>query len=261
MGLWGKFIGGIAGFAVGGPLGALLGVAAGHAVDKMRGGSAGLIEADRRVDLRTAGHRDRAAREMAFGVAVVVLGAKMAKADGTVNRREVDAFKEVFHVPPQEVKNVARIFDVAKRDAKGFEPYAKQVALLFRDELVVLEQLLAGLFHIARADGEVSPAELGFLRRCAVIFGLDEAAFSRVQRQFAVDAEPDPYRVLGIDPAATDEEVKKTYRRLIREHHPDTLVAKGMPREFVDMANARMAAINAAYDVIEKRRAGSAPGR
>lgn len=256
MSLWGKIIGGIAGFAVGGPLGALLGVAAGHAVDKMRRESGALSEADGAAEFRPAGHRDRAAREMAFGVAVIVLGAKMAKADGTVNRREVDAFKEVFRVPPQEVRNVARIFDVAKRDAKGFEPYAKQVALLFHDEPAVLEQLLVGLFHIARADGEVSPAELAYLRRCAIIFGLDETAFSRVQRQFAIDQEPDPYRVLGLEPEATDEEIKKTYRRLIREHHPDTLVAKGMPREFVEMANQRMATINAAYDRIEKRRSG-----
>ncbi len=243
MSIWGKVIGGVAGFALGGPLGALIGAVAGHAVDKIR--------AEGATDAVTAA---AGARQVAFTVAVIALGAKLAKADGAVSRAEVEAFKEVFHIPPQEVKNVGRIYDMAKRDARGFEPYAEQVAWMFRNEPAVLEELLAGLFHIARADGDVTQAELDYLRRVAGIFGLDGPAFERVRAMFMGPAEPDPFEILGVSRDASTEEIKRAYRKLIRETHPDTLVAQGLPKEFIDLANERMAAINAAYDRIEKQR-------
>ncbi len=253
MGIWGKFIGGMAGFAMGGPLGALFGAAAGHAVDRMRADFEEIPQPA--PSLGAPGDAFRSSREAAFSVAVIVLGAKMAKVDGAVSRAEVDAFKQVFRVPPAEVRNVARIFDAAKGDSRGFEPYARQVALLFRREAAVLEELLGGLFHIARADGPVSPAELAFLRRVADIFGFDANRFARVRDRFLPTAAAhDPYLVLGIARNASDDAVKKAYRRLIREHHPDTLVARGLPREMLAQANEKMAAINAAYDEIAKQR-------
>jgi DnaJ like chaperone protein len=243
MSIWGKVIGGVAGFALGGPLGALIGAVAGHAVDKIRGDREG---GETTV---TAG-----AKQVAFTVAIIVLGAKMAKADGVVTREEIEAFKQVFRIPPGEMKNVGRIFDKAKKEAGGFEPYAKQVAFMFRGEPAVLEELLGGLFHIARADGDIHPAELDYLRRVAGIFGLDAHAFERVRATFMGADASDPYEILGIDRDAGNDEIKKTYRRLIRENHPDTLVAQGMPQEFIDVANEKMATINAAYDKIEKQR-------
>jgi DnaJ like chaperone protein len=248
MSIWGKVIGSVTGFALGGPLGAFIGGVAGHAVDKIReeqaltqleGGEEGLADG---------------AKQVAFTVAVIVLGAKMAKVDGAVSRAEVEAFKEVFHVPPNELRNVGRIFDMAKQDARGFEPYARQVAWMFHDEPTVLEELLAGLFHIAKADGEVRPSELAYLREVAAIFGLGAQSFERVHAMFAGAAEADPFEILGVSKNASNDEIKSAYRRLIRENHPDTLVAKGMPQEFIDIANQRMAAINAAYDAIERKR-------
>ena len=253
MGIWGKFFGGLAGFAMGGPLGALFGAAAGHAVDRMHDE----VEEPGEPPPRLGGARGdafRSSREAAFSVAVIVLGAKMAKVDGSVSRVEVNAFKQVFRVPPGEVRNVARIFDAAKGDARGFEPYARQVALLFRREPAVLEELLGGLFHIARADGPVNPAELAFLRRIADIFGFDASRFGRVRDRFVPTEAQDPYGVLGIARTVSDDVIKKAYRRLIREHHPDTLIARGLPREMLDQANEKMAAINAAYDDIAKQR-------
>ena len=150
MSIWGKIIGGAAGFALGGPLGALLGTVAGHAVDKIRAGPA--------TDDQ---------RRMAFSVAVIVLAAKMAKADGVVTRDEIDTFKRIFHVSPHEAANVGRLFNQAKRDVAGYQPYARQVAGLFADSPWVLEELLDGLFLIAKADGVVHPAELDFLRNVA----------------------------------------------------------------------------------------------
>ena len=249
MSIWGKVIGGVAGFALGGPLGALLGGIAGHAVDKIREAAAPDLDEDTEKLSGPSG-----AKQMAFTVGVIVLGAKMAKADGTVSRAEIEAFKEVFQIPPEEVKNVGRIFDMAKKDASGFEPYAKQVAWLFRNEPAVLEELLGGLFHIARADGDIHPAELDYLRKVAGIFGLDARAFERVRAAFMGAEDADPYAIIGVNRDASNDEIKKVYRRLIRENHPDTLIAQGMPQEFVDVANERMAAINAAYDQIEKHR-------
>jgi DnaJ like chaperone protein len=227
----------------------MVGAAAGHAYDHLRQPTADDSGATPEVE-----HADRSAREAAFGVAIVVLGAKMAKADGAVSRAEVKAFKTVFRVPPDEVKNVARIFDAAKRDSTGFEPYARQVASMFRSDPAILEELLVGLFHIAWADGPGQAAELDYLRRVAVIFGFGPQTFARILTQFQQPDAVDPYEVLGVDRTVTDAEVKTVYRKLIRENHPDTLVAKGMPQDFIDLANERMASINAAYDQIEKER-------
>lgn len=255
MSIWGKVIGGVAGFALGGPLGALVGAVAGHAVDKIRAEAADFDMASQLGgEAGTRPWLEAESRQVAFSVAVIVLGAKMAKADGTVTRAEVNAFKEVFRIPPQEMRNVARIFDQAKADASGFEPYARQVAVLFHGEPQVLEELLAGLFHIAKADGEINPTEFAFLQRVAGIFRLDRRAFARLQGMFMGRVKDDPYRILGVDRSAGNDEVKAAYRKLIRENHPDVLIAKGMPQEFVQVANEKMAAINAAYDVIEKER-------
>jgi DnaJ like chaperone protein len=238
MSIWGKVIGGMAGFALGGPLGALLGAVAGHAVDRMRGGGAATGE-DRRL---------------AFTIAVIVLSAKMAKADGHVSRDEIAAFKRVFHIPPDEMQDVGRLFDEARQDSRGFEPYAEQIARLFAREPALLEELLGSLFHIAMADGRLHPEELDYLRRIAVIFGFDARVFERIRASLGESEDEDPYTVLGLNRGASDAELKRVYRDLSRENHPDSLIAQGMPKEFIDLANGKMAAINAAHDRIRRER-------
>lgn len=252
MSIWGKVLGGVAGFALGGPLGALMGAVAGHMmVDK---------RARRQAASQPGGplSGDTTDPQVIFTVAVIVLGAKMAKADGRVTPDEVKAFKEVFHIPPNEMEAVGRLFNEAKQDAAGYEPYAAQIAQLFAHEPAMLEGLLGGLFHIAKAGGGLSPAELTFLSRVAAIFGFDGRAFERIRatQMGAVPGggEADPYTVLGVTRNAEDDEIKRTYRKLTRENHPDTLIAKGMPQEFVDLATQKMAAINAAYDAIARER-------
>ncbi|MEX0921907.1 MAG: TerB family tellurite resistance protein [Rhodovibrionaceae bacterium] len=245
MSIWGKIVGGAAGFALGGPLGAVLGVVAGHAVDSMRNSVGELPSPD---------GRDDATKNVAFTIGVIVLGAKMAKADGVVTREEVAAFKQVFHIPDSEMKNVGRIFDQARKDARGYEPYAKQLAGMFNDNPAVLEELLNGLFHIARADGQVTEAEAAYLEDLARIFGLEASQWDRLRAANTGEPEEHPYNILGIDPEASDEEIKAEHRKLVRENHPDRLVAQGMPQEFVDTANQKLAAINAAYDKIKRER-------
>ena len=178
----------------------------------------------------------------------------MAKADGVVTKDEIAAFKRIFQVPPDEARNVGRIFNQARRDARGFEPYAKQLARMFKNNPAVLEELLGALFHIAKADGEIHPDELAYLAGVARIFGFDDAHFSRVKAEYTGPDAADPYQILGIGRDADDAAVKAAYRTLIRENHPDKLTAEGLPEEFIALANQKMAAINAAYDRIKKER-------
>jgi DnaJ like chaperone protein len=191
---------------------------------------------------------------MAFSIAVVVLGAKVAKVDGPVNRREINAFKEVFSVPASQSRNVARLFDASKQDAAGFEPYARQLGSMFRNEPNLLEDLLRSLFYIARADGGIRPLELDFLRRTSELLGQSPATFERIHAMFMQTGQADPYAVLGLSRSAGDDEVKRTYRRLIREHHPDAVSAQGASRTYIQNANQKMADINAAYDQISRER-------
>ena len=244
MSIWGKVIGGTAGFALGGPLGAIIGGIAGHAFDRMRG--------EGRAD--TAAGKADGTKQIAFTIGVIVLGAKMAKADGVVTADEIAAFKEVFHIPPGEMKHVAKVFDRARRDSEGFEPYARQIANLFRENPAVLEDLMDGLFHIAKADNVMHPNEVEYLERVAEIFGFDEGDFARIRAAHLGPDAADPYVILGVPHEISDEDLKKRYRALIREHHPDRLMAEGLPQEFVDIANDKLATINDAYDRIEKQR-------
>jgi DnaJ like chaperone protein len=253
MSIWGKIIGGAAGFAMGGPLGALLGALAGHAVDRQMA-----PDGDASAENAAAGDTDTvdrtATRQIAFTIAVIALGAKMAKADGRVSRSEVAAFKQVFKIPANEIKNVARVFDQAKRDVAGFDAYARQLAQMFDERHPVLEELLDGLFHIARADGEVHDAEIAFIRDVAQIFGFGDTDFSRIREANLGPDLADPYTLLGVRREQTDAEIRAAWRHLSRENHPDRLMAAGLPPEFVDLANEKMAAINAAYDRIAKER-------
>ncbi len=245
MSIWGKILGGAAGFALGGPLGALLGATAGHfAYDSGRAAHARSF----------SGATHQATRHIAFTIAVVALSAKLAKADGRVTRAEINAFKQVFRVPHDQTDKVAKFFDQARRYAHGFEPYARQVAVIFRGTPEVLEELLSCLFHIAKADGRVSEAELTYLRTVAEIFGFSHPQFERIRAEFMGPDAADPYQILGVSHDASDADIKAVHRRLVRENHPDRLIAKGMPAEFVDVANQKLAAINAAYDQVRAQR-------
>ena len=242
MSIWGKVIGGAAGLALGGPLGALIGTVAGHAVDRMSEGGA------------PPENEEEAKKQVAFTIGIIALSAKMAKADGVVTRDEIAAFRDNFRIPPDEAANVGRVWDLARRDVAGYDTYAGQIARLFKPGSPVLEELLGSLFDIAKADGVMHESERAYLRRVAEIFGFDDLAFARLETVHGTAATADPYSVLGIRHDAGDAEVKAAWRKLTREHHPDRLVAEGLPAEFVKTATDKMAAINAAYDEIAKRR-------
>lgn len=194
-------------------------------------------------------------RSVGFTIAVIALGAKLAKADGQVTRDEVSAFREVFTISPADEAAAARVFDLARQDVTGFEDYARRIARLFDQDQDTLTDLMEGLFHIALADGEYHPAENTFLARVGEIFGLSDACFRRLRAQFVLDAMPDPYDVLGIAPDATLDEARKAWRALVRETHPDRMQARGVPEEAVKLAEKRLIAINRAWDEVQARAA------
>ncbi|TFL17673.1 molecular chaperone DjiA [Jannaschia formosa] len=190
-------------------------------------------------------------RSVAFTIAVIALGAKMAKADGQVTRAEVAAFREVFLIPKGEEDNAARVFDLARTDVAGFEAYATRIAAMFESDRAVLLDLMEGLFHIAVADGAYHPAEDAFLTRVAEIFGLEERVFRSLRARLVPGRDPDCWEVLGVEHGAPMEEVRAAWRALVRETHPDRMVARGLPEEAVKLAEKRLVAVNRAWERIQ----------
>ena len=231
MSVWGKVSGAAAGFFVGGPVGAAVGALVGH------------FFLDRESD-----------PGVTFTIAIIALAGKMARADGVVTEEEFNIFQRVFGVPAQEEANVRRIFNLARQDMAGFEHYAGQIARLFMGNPAMLEDILDGLFEIAKADGVLHPCEAKFLERVAEIFGFAPNEFRRIRASHFAPELTDPYVILGLSYAADDDELKHTYRRLVRENHPDSLMARGVPAEFIKLANDKLAAINSAYEKIRAER-------
>ncbi|MBM9402017.1 TerB family tellurite resistance protein [Gluconacetobacter azotocaptans] len=273
MAIWGKLFGSVAGFAVGGPLGGLLGAVLGHAAD-----NGSILQTpiggwtDRWAPRGTADPNGAAAfvaaklaavmgkREQLYGLVIVILSAKLAKCDGPVNRSEIDAFKRRFQVPADNAKEVGRLFDHARQRVDDYEAFALELGRAFPDRPEMLEDALGALFAIARADvgpeGELHPAELQFLRRVHRAFGLSAGGWDRAEHGGARPgvSEIDAYAVLGIARTATDVEVRAIWRRLVREHHPDAMAARGATPREVDAAAGRVAQINAAWDRIKRDR-------
>jgi DnaJ like chaperone protein len=192
-------------------------------------------------------------RDVAFTIGVVALSAKMAKADGIVSPLEVDAFNKVFHARPAEAENVARVFKLAKQDVAGYEAYADEIAKLLKDDRKLLQDVLEGLLHVAAADGVLHPKEDAYLSDVAGRFGFPPSEYRFFRARFIHDG-CNPYDVLKLNPAATDPEVKAQHRKLVVDNHPDKLMGRGVPAEFIEIATRKLAAINAAYDTIAKER-------
>ncbi len=193
-------------------------------------------------------------RSVAFTMAVIALAAKMAKADGVVTEDEREAFSRLFRVPPGERGNVDRLFRLASGSVAGYEAYASRIAHLFHDDPRVLEDVLDALFHVAAADGVMHPEEMRFLERVTEIFGLKHR-FRCIRARHMLHPDDAAYEVLGVNPCDDMEHIRKAYRRLVRDNHPDKLLARGVPKEMVRIANERMAAINAAFEAIVEERA------
>ena len=238
MNIWGKIIGSTSGFALGGPIGALIGGAAGHAIDKMH-------TKKKRSD-------KLALKQIGFTIGIIVLSAKMAKADGKVTKQEILAFKNKIDVPDTEMKNVAFLWDQAKKSTQGYEVYAQQISNLLEKNSPVLEELLNLLIVIAEADGKITNPEIIYLKRVSEIFGFSNEDFERII-SYKIKDSSNPYKVLGVSEKTPISEVKKIWKKLVTKHHPDLLISQGMPKELIKQNTQRLTEINNAWETIKKQ--------
>jgi DnaJ like chaperone protein len=242
MSIWGKIIGGTTGFALGGPLGAIIGMMIGGSFDR----SARKFSSSNQISQQQ--------KKNVFALCIIVLSAKIAKADGQVTKEEIYTFKEKFNIQAEEMSEVSKIFNEAKKSSFGFKNIADQVGNLFSDNKVLLEQLLNNLFYIAEADGLTSITEVEVLRSISQSFHFNETDFQRIFHSRLNNKESDPYKILGVTREDSDNNIRKKWIELSKEHHPDYLIAKGMPKEFIKEANKELSSINLAYDKIKELR-------
>jgi DnaJ like chaperone protein len=242
MSIWGKIIGGTTGFALGGPLGAIIGMMIGGSFDR----SARKFSSSNQISQQQ--------KKNVFALCIIVLSAKIAKADGQVTKEEIYTFKEKFNIQAEEMSEVSKIFNEAKKSSFGFKNIADQVGNLFSDNKVLLEQLLNNLFYIAEADGLTSSNEVEVLRSISQSFHFNETDFQRIFHSRLNNKESDPYKILGVTREDSDNNIRKKWIELSKEHHPDYLIAKGMPKEFIKEANKELSSINLAYDKIKELR-------
>ena len=234
MSVWGKILGGGTGMVLGGPLGALLGLALGHKIDKIRSRDSKLIN-----DKSTFQQYNENEKQLAFASGVIVIAAKLSKADGKVTENEIIKFREVFDFDPKDEVAIGKIFNNAKKSSEGFEIYAKQLKSVFGNQQELYVEFLNSLYKIAFADGQLHVNEEKMIKDIAIIFNMPIEILESIKSQYikinsSIDLEND-YKILLSQPSDTGAEIKKKYFRLVKEYHPDSLVSKGLPEEFLNL--------------------------
>ena len=237
MSIWGSLLGGVIGFSFGGPFGALLG--------SFLGGKISRLSSSKKI----SGQQN--AQEV-FALSLIILSAKLSKADGHVSKEELIAVKEKLQIPDSEIDQVAQIFNKAKDESTGYEPYAKQIAEIFKGNINVLEEVINILFYIAEADGHVSSDEEDMIANIAYIFGLSQKQYQSIKESRKSSDKLNPYIVLESQPTDDLQIIRKKYIKLSKEHHPDLLMSKGVPIEVINESKNKMRAINAAWDQVQK---------
>jgi len=237
MSIWGSLIGGFVGFSFAGPIGALIGSMVGGRISSAR---------------KSGFQRSFAPPQQIFAIALIILTAKLAKADGQVSKEELIAIKNKLRIPEHEIDQVGKIFNKAKEDSLGYEPYAQQIAQIYKNNLAVLDEVINILFYIAEADGKVSESEIAMIKNIAIIFGISQSQFEGIRESRKSSDKLNPYIVLGCSSNDDFATVRKKYLQLSKEHHPDILMNKGVPKEVIEESKKKMRAINSAFDQIEK---------
>ena len=238
MSIWGSLIGGMVGFSLGGPFGMLLGSLIGGKISRARSSGAGF--------------GSFAQPQQIFALSLIVLSAKLSKADGQVSKEELVAVKDKLKIPENEIEQVGKIFNKAKEESTGYEPYAKQIAQIYQGNFNVLDEVINILFYIAEADGNVSQSELKMIEHIAQIFGLTQSQLNSIKESRKSSDKLNPYIVLDSNPEEDLSSIRKKYIKLSKEHHPDLLMSNGVPSEVIEESKKKMRAINSAWDQIQK---------
>ena len=239
MSIWGSLIGGMVGFSLGGPFGMLLGSLIGGKISRAKSSVAGNFG-------------KFAQPQQIFALSLIVLSAKLSKADGQVSKEELVAVREKLKIPENEIENVGKIFNKAKEESAGYEPYAQQIAQIYKNNPNILEEVINILFYIAESDGNVSQSEHNMLKKISQIFGLNEIQFNSIKESRKSSDQLNPYIVLESGPEEDLKSIRKKYLKLSKEHHPDILMSKGVPKEIIEESKKKMRAINSAWDKIQK---------
>ena len=237
MSIWGSLLGGVIGFSLGGPFGALLGSFLGGKISRISSSSSFTSQQN---------------SQQIFALSLIILSAKLSKADGRVSKEELIAVKDKLQIPESEIDQVAKIFNKAKDESTGYEPYAKQISEIFKGNQNVLEEVINILFYIAEADGNVSNEEESMIANIAFIFGLNQNQYESIKESRKSSDKLNPYIVLESQPTDDLKSIRKKYIKLSKEHHPDLLISKGVPNEVINESKNKMRAINAAWDQIQK---------
>ena len=250
MSIWGKIIGGAAGMALGGPIGAILGIAAGHGVDKAR----------RFDNFQSNNKFSNEQKEQIFATSVIALAAKLAKADGNISKSEILIFKKIFEFPKEDEKAISRIFNSAKENIDDYKEIAKQVFDVFKYDKSLLLELLNSLFLIAYADEELHSKEKSMLLEISKIFNFSKDEFDSIlnihdsknfNKSYSIDKS---YKILGVNKNISIEQISARYKELVKQYHPDRLQGMGLPKEFIELANQKLTAINKAYNEIKNEK-------
>ena len=241
MSIWGSLIGGMIGLSFGGPFGMLLGSLIGGKISRARS--------------RSANFGSFAQPQQIFALSLIVLSAKLSKADGQVSKEELVAVRDKLKIPDNEIEQVGKIFNKAKEESTGYEPYAQQISQIYKNNLNVLEEVINILFYIAEADGNISQSELNMIQNIAEIFGLNDTQFNSIKESRKSSDKLNPYIVLGCNPDDNLQNIRKKYLKLSKEHHPDLLMSKGVPQEVIEESKKKMRSINSAWDQIQKLKA------
>lgn len=241
MSIWGSLIGGMIGLSFGGPFGMLLGSLIGGKISRARS--------------RSANFGSFAQPQQIFALSLIVLSAKLSKADGQVSKEELVAVRDKLKIPDNEIEQVGKIFNKAKEESTGYEPYAQQISQIYKNNLNVLEEVINILFYIAEADGNISQPEMNMIQHIAEIFGLNDTQFNSIKESRKSSDKLNPYIVLGCNPDDNLQNIRKKYLKLSKEHHPDLLISKGVPQEVIEESKKKMRSINSAWDQIQKLKA------
>ena len=237
MSIWGSLLGGVIGFSLGGPFGALLGSFLGGKISNISSSNTFASQQN---------------SQQIFALSLIILSAKLSKADGRVSKEELIAVKDKLQIPDSEIDQVAKIFNKAKDESTGYEPYAKQISEIFKRNQNVLEEVINILFYIAEADGNVSNEEESMIANIAFIFGLSQNQYESIKESRKSSDKLNPYIVLESQPTDDLKSIRKKYIKLSKEHHPDLLISKGVPSEVINESKNKMRSINAAWDQIQK---------
>jgi DnaJ like chaperone protein len=246
MGWFGKLTFGSMGLLMGGPLGAIAGAALGHHL------------VDRREDYPYAGPRlvHTEQSQAAYFISMFSILGKLAKIDGRVTQAEiavVEHFISNLNMTDREKQFAQQVFNEAKSSQYSIDDFAREFYRISRGQPTVLLSFLDVVFRIAAADKNLHPSEEAALKRIKVIFHIGDEQFNNLRAAYFGDVDKF-YKVLNCTAESSDQEIRGSYKKLVKDFHPDTIVSKGLPEEFTEFAAKRFREIQEAYERIRQER-------